>query len=743
MASADEQEKPVMRLSVAGMRCAGCVAGVETALQGVAGVESAEVNFADHSARVQGKVEFASLKQAMQDAGYDAALMEALEDVGAEEAMERQRFRSLLMKAAVAAALGFPLMVGSHFGWFPAYSDPGGKHFWSFVSVLTMAVIYYSGRHFYISAFKLLEKRQSNMDTLIALGTGAAWSYSTLAIDISSILPHDAGHAYFEAATTILAFINLGSALEMRARGKTSAAIRQLIGLQPRSARVVRDGVELDVDIASIGLEEILRVRPGEKIAVDGVVLEGHSNIDESMLTGESMPVSKQAGDELIAGTLNQGGTLLYKATHIGRDTVLARIVESVRQAQGSKPALARIADRIAAVFVPVVVAISAFTFLVWLIFGPSPSLGYAFVTSMTVLIIACPCALGLATPISVMVAVGRAAQKGILIRNGDALQSAGKLTCVVLDKTGTVTQGRPSVAGIHPAPGSQEEMVLVLAASLEAGSEHPLGAAIVAEAHNRGLALEKVEHFEALSGRGVVGIVRDRNVALGNAKLMQERNVDFSALWPILNQCANLGQTPILLAVDQQIAGVVSVADSIKADSKRAIDELKAQGVRVLMVTGDNEITAHAIAREAGIDEIRAQVMPEDKAAIIKALQAQGLLVGMVGDGINDAPALAQADVGFAMGTGTDIAIESGDVVIMRGSLLKIADAMHLSRLTVENIHQNFFGAFIYNVLSIPVAAGILYPAFGLLLNPIIAGAAMALSSVTVVTNANRLRWK
>ena len=732
-----------MRLSIAGMRCAGCVAGVETALQGVAGVEVAEVNFADHTARVEGDVEFSILKQALVDAGYDAALMEALEDVGAEEAMEHARFISLLMKAGVAAALGFPLMIGSHLGWFPDYSEPGAKHFWSFVSVLTMAVIYYSGRHFYISAFKLLEKHQSNMDTLIALGTGAAWSYSTLAIDISSMLPHHAGHAYFEAATTILAFINLGGALEMRARGKTSQAIRQLIGLQPRSARVVRDGVEIDVDIASIGLEEILRVRPGEKIAVDGEVLEGHSNIDESMLTGESMPVSKQVGDTVIAGTFNQGGTLLYKATRIGRDTMLAHIVESVRQAQASKPALARIADRIAAVFVPTVVGISAFTFLVWLIFGPSPSLGYAFVTSMTVLVIACPCALGLATPISVMVAVGRAAQKGILIRNGDALQLAGKLTCVVLDKTGTVTQGRPRVAEIHTAPGLQEEMLLSLAASLEAGSEHPLAAAIVEESHKRGITLEKVEHFEALGGRGVVGEVRGKSVALGNAKLMQERHVDFGAFWPILNQCANQGQTPVLLTVDQQIVGVISVADTIKADSRPAIEALKALGVRVLMVTGDNEITAQAIAREAGIDEVRAQVMPEDKATIVKELQAQGLVVGMVGDGINDAPALAQAEVGFAMGTGTDIAIESGDVVIMRGSLLKVADAMHLSRLTVENIHQNFFGAFIYNVLSIPIAAGILYPVFGLLLNPIIAGAAMALSSVTVVTNANRLRWK
>lgn len=743
MTVADEQEKPDLRLSISGMRCAGCVAGVETALQSVAGVKIAEVNFADHTARVQGQVEFASLKKALQDAGYDAAVMEGLADVGAEEAMELERYHSLLLKATVAALLGFPLMLGAHLNWFPDYAEPDAKHFWVFISILTLCVIYYSGRHFYISAFKLLQKFQTNMDTLIALGTGSAWLYSTIAIDTSSILPHDVRHAYFEAATIILAFINLGGALEMRARGKTSSAIRQLIGLQPRSARVVRDGVEMDVDIASIGLDEILRVRPGEKIAVDGMVLEGHSSIDESMLTGESMPVSKQAGDAVIAGTFNQSGTLLFKATHIGRDTVLARIVESVRQAQASKPALARIADRISAVFVPVVVVIAVLTFTVWFIYGPEPSLGYAFVTSMTVLMIACPCALGLATPISVMVAVGRAAQKGILIRNGDALQQAGKLTCVVLDKTGTVTHGHPSVAGLYPASGVQDDTLLALAASLEAGSEHPLAAAIVGAAHDKGLALEKVEQFEALSGKGVVGVVGGRSMNLGNEALMRERNIDFSELLPMLNQCSGLGQTAILLAVDQKIAGIVSVADPIKADSRQAVEQLRALGVRVLMVTGDNETTAKAIAREAGIDEVRAQVMPQDKASVVKDLQAQGLVVGMVGDGINDAPALAQADVGFAMGTGTDIAIESGDVVIMRGSLLKVADAMQLSRLTVENIHQNFFGAFIYNTLSIPIAAGVLYPVFGLLLNPIIAGAAMALSSVTVVTNANRLRWK
>ena len=741
MTATDEQQAKTIRLSVLGMRCAGCVQTVETALQSVPGVESADVNFADHTALVRGDVVPEALKQAVQEAGYDAAVMEGLEDLSGQEAQEEAHYRILLQKAAVAAALGVPLMLGDHFGWLPHLGTLTGSRFWTLVSLLTLGVLYYSGGHFFSGAVKSFQQRQANMDTLIALGTGAAWFYSTIAIDFSHILPAAAKHAYFEAATIILAFINLGSALEMRARGKTSSAIRQLIGLQPRTARVVRDGQERDVAIAEIGLGETLRVRPGEKIPVDGVVLEGHSSVDESMLTGEPMPVEKGAGGEVIAGTLNQTGTFLFQATRIGRDTVLAQIIVSVRQAQASKPAIARLVDKVAAVFVPAVVAISLLTFLVWWVVGPAPALGYAFVTAMTVLVIACPCALGLATPISIMVAVGRAAQQGILIRKGDALQVAGRLSCVVLDKTGTVTEGHPSVVAVEALPGWDEEKVLRLAASLEAGSEHPLAGAILAEADKRKLDLAPVEGFLALSGRGVSGQIDGRSVLLGNQTLMFEDSVDCGALDARVTELANLGQTPMLLAVNGRGVGLISVADPIKPDSRAAIAQLKEMGVRVLMVTGDNEATARAIAREAGIDEVRAQVLPQDKAVVVKTLQQQGEVVGMVGDGINDAPALAQADVGFAIGTGTDIAIESGDVVIMRGSLLKVTEAMELSKATVRNIKQNLFGAFIYNTLSIPIAAGLLYPAFGLLLNPMIAGAAMALSSVTVVTNANRLR--
>jgi P-type Cu+ transporter len=739
-----EQSHPAepIRLSIMGMRCAGCVKSVEDALNSVSGVRSVSVNFADHSATIEGGVPPDLLKEAVVAAGYDAAVMEGLEDIEEQEAVEERRYRSLLKKAGGAAAFGLPLMLGGHLDLWTELGTPAGSLFWSWVAIITLGVMFYSGGHFFRGAIKSLQQGQANMDTLIALGTGSAWIYSTIVIDFSGTLPPLAKHAYFEAAVIILAFINLGAALETRARGKTSSAIRQLIGLQPRTARVVRDGQEIDVPIEQIGLGETLRVRPGEKIAVDGVLIEGHSSVDESMLTGEPLPVEKSEGDDVVAGTLNQHGTFLFKATRIGRDTALAQIIESVQQAQSSKPAIARLVDRIAAVFVPVVVVISVLTFFVWLAFGPEPALGYAFVTAMTVLVIACPCALGLATPISIMVSVGRAAQAGILIRNGDALQSAGKLTCVVLDKTGTVTEGRPIVSALKTGEGWSEERLLQLTASIEAGSEHPLAGAILEAAEAERLELLPVEHFNAIAGHGVSAECEGQTVLFGNLALMQSNQVDLNDFPARMDDYADKGQTPMLLAVDGRVVGLVSVSDPIKPDSKQAIADLRALGVRVLMVTGDNETTARAIAKEAGISEVRAQVLPQDKAVVVKELQEQGEIVAMVGDGINDAPALAQANVGFAIGTGTDIAIESGDVVIMQGSLRKVPEAIRLSRVTVRNIKQNLLGAFIYNSLSIPIAAGLLYPAFGVLLNPMIAGAAMAMSSVTVVTNANRLRW-
>ncbi len=730
------------RLSIAGMSCAGCVSTVEGALSAVPGVVSATVNFADHSALVKGQVDPELLKQAVINAGYDAAVMEGLENPEEQEALERQRSRSLMKKAAVAGAFGAFLMLAEHLAWLPDMGSPTGKWLWPELALITLGIMAYSGIHFYQGAAKALGLGQANMDTLIALGTGAAWLFSCVVIDFSAVIPSLAKHAYFEAAVVILAFINLGTGLETMARGRTSSAIRKLIGLQPRTARVIREGKEIDIAIEEVGLGETLRVRPGEKIPVDGMLFEGHSSIDESMLTGESLPVEKTLGSEVVAGSINQTGTFLFKATRIGRDTALAQIILSVRQAQSSKPEIARLADKISSVFVPVVVLIAIATFATWYYFGPMPSLGYAFATSMTVLVIACPCALGLATPISVMVAVGRAAQSGILIRQGDALQKAGKLTCIVLDKTGTVTEGKPVVSTIKHTAKFDGDTVLALAASIESGSEHPLAASILAAAKEKQLKLEKVEKFEAIAGHGVAAIINKKTVYLGNRALMVLKGIDPKKYDGQLEELSGLGQTPMLLAVDNAVAGIIAVSDPIKKDSANAVQQLQKLGVRVIMVTGDNEITALAIAKQAGISDVKSQVLPQDKAKVIKALQQQGEVVGMVGDGINDAPALAQADVGMAIGTGTDVAIESADVVILQGSLLKVPEAIALSKATVLNIKQNLFGAFFYNTISIPVAAGLLYPFFGILLNPMIAGAAMAMSSLTVVTNASRLRW-
>jgi len=738
-----EEKSDELRLSILGMSCAGCVSVVESALTEVSGVTEVSVNFADHSATVTGQVDPELLIKAVKDAGYEAAVMEGFEDPAEQEQQELARYRRLLKKAAVAGSFGAVLMLLEYAGWLPDMGSATGRWFWPEVAVLTLVVLVYSGAHIYQGALKALQSRQANMDTLIAVGTGAAWIYSCIVIEYFGSLPSLAKHAYFEAAVVILAFINLGSGLETMARGKTSSAIRQLIGLQPRTARVVRDGAELDVPIEEVGLGETLRVRPGEKIAVDGVLIEGHSNVDESMLTGEPMPVEKTAGSEVAAGTMNQSGSFLFKATRIGRDTALAQIIHSVRQAQNSKPEIARLADRISAVFVPSVISLAILTFLLWYAFGPEPSLGYAFVTSMTVLVIACPCALGLATPISVMVAVGKAAQTGILIRKGDALQSAGKLSCLILDKTGTVTQGKPKVVSIEGFGDFSETDVLQLSASLEAGSEHPLAAAVLAAAEEKSIQPQKTTQFKAIAGHGVEATLDGRRIVFGNRALIEQEQIDIAHHTGQLEKLCAEGQTPMLLAVDQKLAGIISVADPIKADSAAAVQRLRELGIRVLMVTGDNPITAQAIAQQAGITEVRAQVLPQDKAAVVKELQAQGETVGMVGDGINDAPALAQADVGIAIGTGTDVAIESADVVILQGSLLKVPEVIRLSQLTVKNIKQNLFGAFFYNTISIPVAAGLLYPFAGILLNPMIAGAAMAMSSLTVVSNANRLRWQ
>ncbi|QKT04171.1 copper-translocating P-type ATPase [Ectothiorhodospiraceae bacterium 2226] len=732
----------VVRLSVGGMSCAGCVASVERALNAVPGVDEVTVNFGEHTAQVKGHAPVPSLIEAVVKAGYEAAELRTAADEEAKEAEEQARYKRLLRDVAIAGAIGAFLMTGDMLHWFPTLETGAGRLFWGVMSLLTLYVLAGPGQRFFTGAWKAFWSHSANMDTLIALGTGSAWVYSTLIVLFPGLVPAEARHPYFEAAAIIIALVSLGGALELRARGRTSEAIRRLIGLQPKTARVIRDGKEQDVPIAEVGLGETVRVRPGEKVPLDGVILDGASALDESMLTGEPLPVAKGSGDTVIGGTLNKSGTFLFRTTHIGRDTALARIVDMVRQAQSSKPPIARLVDKVSAVFVPTVLIIAVITLLVWYNLGPEPRAPFMLVTTMTVLIIACPCALGLATPISLMVGVGKGAESGVLIRHGGALQQARRLTAVMLDKTGTVTAGQPRVTEIIAAPGFEEAEVLRLAAGVERGSEHPLAEAVLAAAQDRGLEAPAGEAFEAIAGHGVAARVEGRAALFGNERLMRERGVDLGHLREQALALAGRGATPMFLAVDGRAAGLVAVADPVKDDSKAAIARLHRLGLKVVMVTGDRRETAEAVAREVGIDEVFAEVLPQDKSDKVAELQGRGEVVAMVGDGINDAPALARADVGFAIGTGTDVAIESADITLMRGSLHGVVDAIAISRATVRNIKQNLFGAFMYNTLSIPIAAGVLWPATGLLLNPMIAGAAMALSSVTVVTNANRLRF-
>jgi Cu+-exporting ATPase len=730
------------RLAIAGMSCAGCVAAVETALRGVPGVAEAQVSFADRTAKVTGGAPAARLIQAVRAAGYDAA--ELRDEAGAEaerDAAEQAHYRRLVRNTILAGALAAPLMIAEMAGWLPALATPAGRGFWIATGLLTLAVMIYSGGHFFTGAWRQFRRHNANMDTLIALGTGSAWCYSMLVALFPASVPSLARHAYFEAAVTIIALINLGSALESRARGKASAAIARLLGLQPRTARLIEGDQERDVPIETLGVGALIRVRPGEKIPVDGEIIDGQSTVDESMLTGEPLPVAKQAGDPVTGGAVNQTGGFVFRATRVGSDTVLAHIIASVRQAQGSKPPIGRLADRVAAMFVPAVLIVAVFAALAWFNFGPEPRPSYMLVTTLTVLIIACPCALGLATPISIMVGVGKAAEHGILIRDGAALQRAGQLTTIVLDKTGTVTTGRPTVTAVVAAPGIDEMEVFRLAAGLEAGSEHPLAQAIVNAARARGLAVPPAAGFEAIAGHGASGVIEGRALLAGNRRLLEEHGIDATPLRAEAERLASQGQTPVFVAVDGQAAGVIAVADPLKPDSAAAIARLRNLGLGLVLLTGDHAATARAIAAQVGIETVFAEVPPTAKAGVIAELQAGGAVVGMVGDGINDAPALARADVGLAMGTGTDIAIESAGVTLVRGSLHGIADAIALSRATLRNIRQNLVGAFLYNSLGIPLAAGALFPATGLLLDPMLAGAAMALSSFTVVSNANRLR--
>jgi Cu+-exporting ATPase len=744
--SVDSSPKPAEHhLIIDGASCASCVAKIEKALRIVKGVQSAEMNFAQRTVIVVGNVPDPTLISAIEIAGYNAKIDTSDSEEQAlneKDEADAQYYKKLIRDMSIALLLGVPLMIyGLTIGEMTVNTNIE-RLGWFTVGLATLGVMIFSGKHFYIGAWNSFKNHSANMDTLIALGTGTAWVYSMVVVAIPELLPEMARHVYFEATAMIIGLINLGLALEVKARGKTSEAIKRLIGLQSKTARVIRDGEDIDIPIENVLLNDSVRVRPGEKISVDGVVTEGHTAVDESMLTGEPMPVEKIEGDKVVAGTINKSGAIVFKATQVGKDTVLAQIINMVKRAQNAKPPIGRLADIIATYFVPVIMIIAVLSALAWLNFGPAPSIAFAMVSATTVLIIACPCALGLATPMSVMVGVGKAAEAGVLIRNGEALQTASKITTMILDKTGTITEGAPKVTDVLLANKLTREQLLMLAASIEAGSEHPLAMAIVESAREQGIEPQKVTDFASIAGQGVEATLDNSALLFGNEKLMTERGINIAAFLDKAQAFAEEAKTPMYFAVNGELAAIIAVADPIKSDSISAIKRLQNNGIRIVMLTGDNRLTAKAIAEKVGISEYLAEVMPEDKAKKVAELQKEGEIVGMTGDGINDAPALALANVGFAIGTGTDVAIESADITLMRGSLHGLADAIAISKATLTNIKQNLFGAFIYNIAGVPIAAGVLYPFFGVLLSPVIAGAAMAFSSLTVVTNANRLRF-
>ncbi|WP_114327421.1 heavy metal translocating P-type ATPase [Candidatus Colwellia aromaticivorans] len=736
----------ILELIIEGAGCASCVGKIEKALMEVVGVKQATMNFALRTVTVNGSAETDKLIKAVESIGYNAKSTSGLGDeqlLDEKEQVELQYYQRLIRQMWIALGLGIPLMLYSIAGGPMTVETIFERGVWLTVGLVCVAIMYFSGKHFYVGAWKSFVNHSANMDTLIALGTGTAWLYSMVVVFFPMVLPEMARHVYFEATAMIIGLINLGLALEVKARGRTSEAIKRLIGLQAKTARVVRDNKDIDIAIEQVLLKDILRVRPGEKIPVDGIVTQGHSSIDESMLTGEPMPVEKGIGDEVVTGTLNKSGSILFKATRIGKDTALAQIIKMVKRAQNSKPPIGRLADVIAAYFVPVIMIIAIVSALAWLNFGPEPAIAFAVISATTVLIIACPCALGLATPMSVMVGIGKAAEAGVLIRNGEALQTVSKITAMILDKTGTITEGAPKVTDFIIVDNHYtENNILTSVASLERGSEHPLAQAIVESAIERGLELDNVSDFYAITGQGVSATIDDQHLLFGNQKLMLKNGITLGGFVEQAQALADEAKTPMYFAIDNKLVAIIAVSDPIKEDSISAIKRLKNNGIRVVMITGDNSATAQAVAKKVGITEVFAEVLPEDKSRKVAELQAQHEIVGMTGDGINDAPALALANVGFAIGTGTDVAIESADITLMRGSLHGLADAIAISKATLRNIKQNLFGAFIYNVAGVPFAAGVLYPFFGILLNPVIAGAAMAFSSLTVVSNANRLRF-
>jgi len=736
--------------SVGGMTCASCVARVEEALSSVPGVISANVNLASEKATVDyiEGTELADLRRAVKEAGYElGSEAETLEDVTTAAKREIRAIRNRVILAIIFGALILVL------GFAPSFV---GRPY--LLWALATPVQFWAGWRFYRGAWGALKHRTADMNTLIAVGTSAAYFYSVVAILFPGLFVA-AGiepALYFDTAALIIGLILLGRFLEARARGQTSEAIKKLIGLQPKTALVIRDGEEMEISVEDVQVGDLILVRPGERVPVDGIVREGYSSIDESMITGESIPVEKKVGDEVIGASINKTGSFQFEATNVGKDTTLAHIIRMVEEAQGSKAPIQRLADVIASYFVPIVIGIAIATFTIWYFVGPAPAFTFALLNFVAVLIIACPCALGLATPTAIMVGTGKGAENGILIRSAEALERAHKISTVLLDKTGTLTRGEPKVTDIVAIPSSSQEEVLWLAASAEHGSEHPLGEAIVRAALEKKLGLSPASDFSAIPGHGVEASVEGKKLLLGNLRLIEDRGLSLNGLEEEANRLWEKGKTVMFLGVNSQVVGIIALADTLKPNAKEALEEIHRMGIEAVMLTGDNRRTAEAIAQEVGIDRVLAEVLPEHKAQEVKKLHDEGRVVAMVGDGINDAPALAQADIGIAIGTGTDVAMETGDITLISGDLGGIVTAISLSKRTMRTIKQNLFWAFAYNTALIPVAAGVLYLAFGQtgvpsglhfilgnygFLNPILAAAAMAASSITVVSNSLRLR--
>ncbi len=753
--SADERTAQA-QLSVSGMTCAACVARVERALKRVDGVVDASVNLATERAAVVYSPELVSLdrlREAVEGAGYGVLAAEGEDRLAAEREAKAAELAALRRDVLASAALTLPLVVlemGAMIvpawgAWLDSWLPAAARGSLSFL--LAAAVQFGPGRRFYRTGWDALVRRSPDMNSLVLLGTSAAFGYSTVATFVPGLLPEGSAHVYFEASAVIVTLVLLGRYLEAGARGRTGDAIRALVSLRPKTARVVRDGAEVEVPVSAVRRGDLVVVRPGERLPVDGVVVDGESYVDESMVTGEPTPVLKRAGDEVVGGTVNGSASFRFAATKVGSETFLSQVIAMVQAAQGAKLPIQALLDRVVAVFVPAVLGVAALTFLAWLAFGPRPSLGLAVVNAVAVLIIACPCAMGLATPVSIMVGTGKAAELGVLFRHGAALQTLGGARVVAFDKTGTLTEGRPRLTDVVLADGagSSRGEALALAAAAEARSEHPLARAVVEAAREEGVDVPEADTFASVTGRGVRAQVAGRTVLLGSARFLEDAGVELGALRAAAAGLAEEGKTPVYLAVDAdgtlRAVAVMAVSDPVKASAAPALAALRALGVETVMVTGDDERTARAVARGLGIAEVRAEVLPGDKAAVVERLRAGGLRVAFVGDGINDAPALAAADVGVALGTGTDVAIEAADVVLMAGDVRGVPHAVALSRAVLRNIGQNLFWAFAYNSVLIPVAAGALYPLLGVLLSPMLAAAAMGVSSLFVVGNALRLR--